>query len=159
MPRELPRSCRGAGALTDSLKIVYSENIITIFWRYNNPAPTLRKENLIFKALKWKSTFHQKIDDRLVNTVQIPLFRWKAHKERIHLRVFSTWGIGQRGHMRSTFSKNMKKENVIRKMSEIWYPDFFSFGLCRPSGSCGSIRLVKLVWTLLVWASQVPPKP
>ena len=114
--------------------ILCSGNIITIFWRYNNPALTLRKENLIFKALKWKSTFHQKITDRPVNTIQIPLSKWKAHKERIHLRVFSTWGIGQRGHMRSTFSKKHEKGKCYKKdvrNPTPWFLQFWAFQALR----------------------------
>ena len=114
--------------------ILYSENIITIFWRYNNPAPTLRKENLIFKALKWKSTFHQKIADWLVITIQNPVLGWKAYEERIHLRVFSTWGIGQRGHMRSTFSKKHEKGKCYKKdvrNPTPWFLQFWAFQALR----------------------------
>ena len=81
-----------------------------------------------------KIHFSQKIDDWLVNTIQIPLFRWTAHKERIHLRVFSTWGIGQRGHMRSTFSKKHEKGKCYKKdvrNPTPWFLQFWAFQALR----------------------------
>ena len=95
---------------------LYYGDIMPIFGRYGNPAPNSRKENLIANALKWKSTFHRKIDDWLANTIKFHFFRVEGHKERTHLRVFSTWGIGLRGHRISTFStKSIAIEHALRK--------------------------------------------
>ena len=61
--------------------------------------------------------------------------------------------------MRSTFSKNIEKRNLMTNGSEnviLENLDFFSFGLFRYFGVGGSIRLAKLVCLLLARASQVP---